>query len=73
MFVDGGGFSIDYVFWIDGIERLRTPAPPDGPLGFVLWIDNQYAIASRDGRFGFGVSPLTEPQWLEVEDLDLQL
>ncbi len=60
-------------FWVDGVECLRAPAPPEGPLGFVLWIDNQYAIASRDGRFGFGLCPPTETQWLEVEDLDLQL
>jgi len=61
------------IFWVDGVERLRAPAPPAGPLGFVLWIDNQYAIASRDGRFGFGLCALTEPQWLEVADLQLSL
>ena len=60
-------------FWVDGVVRLRAPAPPSGPLGFVLWIDNQYAIASRDGRFGFGLLPLDEPQWLEVDALELDL
>ncbi len=65
--------AYEAIFWVDGIECLRAPAPPEGPLGFVLWIDNQYAIASRDGRFGFGLCPATESQWLEVEDLDLQL
>ncbi|HRE25759.1 MAG TPA: hypothetical protein PK954_03915 [Anaerolineales bacterium] len=61
--------TYEVVFWVDGVERLRTPAPPAGPLGFVLWIDNQYAIASRDGRFGFGVLPVETRQWLEIEDL----
>jgi hypothetical protein len=60
------------VFWVDGAERLRSPAPPSGPLGFVTWIDNQYAIASLDGRFGFGVKPVTEPQRLEIEALHLE-
>ena len=43
------------------------------PLGFVLWIDNQYAIASQAGQFGFGVRPLTVPQWLEIADLRFEV
>lgn len=57
------------VFRVDGAERLRSPAPPRGPLGLVMWIDNQYAIASRAGRFGFGLCEVKEEQWLEVEGL----
>jgi hypothetical protein len=60
------------VFHVDGVERLRSPAPPPGPLGFVLWMDNQYAIASRQGRFGFGLCEVKEEQWLEVEDLRIE-
>lgn len=60
------------VFSVDGVERLRAPAPPGGPLGFVLWIDNQYAVASLEGRFGFGVLPLPETQWLEVAGLTIE-
>ena len=55
------------IFRVDGVERLHSPAPPRGPLGFVLWIDNQYAIASRAGKFGFGLCETEEKQWLEVE------
>jgi hypothetical protein len=60
------------IFRVDGAQRLRSPAPPRGPLGLVIWIDNQYAIASREGRFGFGLCPVEETQWLEVEDLRLE-
>jgi hypothetical protein len=60
-------------FSVDGVERLRVPVPPAGPLGFVLWIDNQYAIASDSGQFGFGVRPLSEEQWLEVEQLQIEV
>jgi len=60
------------VFTVDGVERLRAPAPPRGPLGFVLWIDNQYAVASLEGRFGFGVVPVPETQWLEVVALRIE-
>jgi hypothetical protein len=41
-------------------------------MGFVMWVDNQYAIASEAGQFGFGVSALPEPQWLEFEDFQLE-
>jgi hypothetical protein len=69
-------YEIDWLerqalFRVDGVERLRAPAPPRGPLGFVLWIDNQYAVASRDGRFGFGLCEVREAQWLEVDALTL--
>jgi hypothetical protein len=60
------------VFRVDGTVRLRSPSPPRGPLGFVLWMDNQYAIASREGKFGFGLCEVREEQWLEVEGLKLE-
>jgi len=60
------------VFRVDGVERLRSAAPPRGPLGLVIWIDNQYAIASREGKFGFGLCPAPEAQWLEIEGLQVQ-
>ncbi|MGQ0601543.1 MAG: hypothetical protein ACT4QE_07585 [Anaerolineales bacterium] len=59
------------IFRVDGVERLRSPSPPRGPLGFVLWIDNQYAIASRAGKFGFGLCETQEEQWLEVEGMEV--
>jgi hypothetical protein len=58
-------------FVVDGVTRLVSPAPPPGPLGLVIWIDNQYAIASAEGAFGFGLLPLPEPQTLEIEALKL--
>ncbi len=69
-------YSLDWqareaVFAVNGVERLRAPAPPGGPLGFVLWLDNQYAIASRAGQFGFGLCAAPEAQWLEVEGLEI--
>jgi hypothetical protein len=60
------------VFWVDGVERLRAPAPPRGPLGLVLWIDNQYAIASRAGKFGFGLCPVENEQWLALAEVQVE-
>jgi len=59
------------VFRVDDAERLRSPAPPRGPLGLVLWLDNQYAIASRAGKFSFGLCATKEDQWLQIEDVQL--
>ncbi len=56
-------------FWVDGSEIHRAPAPPTPPLGFVAWIDNQYAVASEQGRFGFGLIAHGEERWMEVENL----
>ena len=60
------------IFRVDGVERLRSPAPPRGPLALVIWIDNQYGVASREGKFGFGLCSVAETQWLEVEGVQVQ-
>lgn len=51
---------------IDEHIVLDTPFSPGGPLGFVAWIDNQYAVVHPQGRFGFGITPLRQPQALEL-------
>lgn len=55
-------------FSVDGGEVLRAVFPPLPPLGLVLWIDNQYAVASPEKGFGFGVLPLDRGQALELDD-----
>lgn len=55
-------------FAVDGVEALSVAHPPRGPLGFVAWIDNQYAVVTPRGRFRFGTLT-TGPQWLELESL----
>ncbi|MCJ7569048.1 MAG: family 16 glycosylhydrolase [Anaerolineales bacterium] len=57
-------------FSVDGETVLQTTVSPPAPLGFVAWIDNQYAIASPAGGFRFGVLPLAEEQWLEIRSLE---
>ena len=56
-------------FEVDGEMVLTSSTLPSGPLGFVAWIDNQYAVASPDGGFRFGILPTEEKQWLELSDL----
>ena len=59
------------VFRLDGQVHLRAAFPLPGPLGFVAWIDNQYATATPEHGFRFGTLATAEPQWLEIEELTL--
>lgn len=58
-------------FRLDGQLMLRTSIPMPGPLGFVTWIDNQYATATPESGFRFGLIPTRMPQWLEIEACEL--
>jgi hypothetical protein len=60
------------LFRMDGKPVLRSSHPPPGPLGLVIWIDNQFAIASPERGFGFGVSALDQSQYLEVRALRVE-
>jgi hypothetical protein len=57
-------------FQVDDVMVLRTPRSPGGPLALVLWIDNSYAIATPQGRFGFGLVAEAVTQWLELETVE---
>jgi len=58
--------------WVDDVLVLETAISPRPPLGLVLWIDNQYAAFTPEGKIGFGVLENTEPAWLEIKDLVLK-
>lgn len=68
--IDWGFKGVD--FWVDDRHVLHAPVAPRGPLGFVAWLDNQYAIATPRGRFGWGRLGVVEPQWLEIADLEIE-
>jgi hypothetical protein len=59
-------------FFVDGQLVLQGAPSPQGPLCLVLWLDNQYLVVTPQGRFGWGLLPLVERQWLEIADLELQ-
>jgi len=58
------------IFRVDGEEVLRGPAP-SGPLGFVAWVDNYRAVATREGRYAFAYVAAAEEQWLELKEVAL--
>ena len=63
--------SHEALFWVDGDLVLRAPQPPARPLGFVAWLDNQYAIATPRGVFRFGTVN-SGPQWFELDSVSIE-
>lgn len=59
-------------FAIDGVPIHETPFAPRGRVGFVAWIDNQYAIVTPQGKFGFGIVPVEQDQWLALEEVVIE-
>ncbi len=52
---------------VDGVELLATQTAPLSPLGFVMWVDNQYAGLPPDGKAAFGTLANPQPAWIEVQ------
>lgn len=63
-------WGVDNVrFLVDGSVMLAAEISPQGPLGFVMWLDNQYAIVTPWGKFGYGLLGREGVQWMEVQEL----
>lgn len=58
-------------FWVDGNLVHESPFAPRGPLGLVVWIDNQWMQVGINGRFRANTLPLLHPQSLEIRDLQI--
>ncbi len=58
-------------FWVDGTPVLHVPNPPTRALGFVAWLDNQYAVATPRGNFRFG-TVTCDPQSFEIDSITIQ-
>jgi hypothetical protein len=56
------------IFRVNSAVVLSAPNPPPGPLGFVAWVDNQYAIATPSGELRFGTIA-SEREWLELDHI----
>ncbi len=58
-------------FRLDGGIINEVKVPPKSPLGLVVWIDNQYAGWSPEGRLRYGTLANDQAAWIELEDLNL--
>lgn len=56
-------------FWVGGDPVLETSVAPPGPLGVVIWVDNQYAAWPPSGRLSFGTLANDLPAWIEIEEI----
>jgi len=59
-------------FEVDEEIVLEKAPSPRGPLGFVMWLDNQYMVATPWGRVGWGLLDVPERQWMEVDRLVIE-
>ena len=59
-------------FEVDEVPVFESSVSPNPPLGLVIWIDNQFAAFTPEGKVGFGVLENPEPAWLEIKDIELQ-
>jgi hypothetical protein len=58
-------------FAVDEETVLKCETSPRGPLGFVMWLDNQYLVTTPWGRFRYGWLECPGRQWMEVERLSI--
>jgi len=56
---------------VDHVRVMETSLSPRPPLGVVIWIDNQFAAFTPEGRIASGVLANAQPAWLEIADLRL--
>ncbi len=59
-------------FAVDGVTVHETPCSPRGSLGFIAWVDNQYAVITPQGSFGFGLLDVPQAQSLIVEQIKIE-
>jgi hypothetical protein len=85
---DGTRLSVDVTQWhsyqlnwhedrvsfeVDHLRVFESPVSPKSPLGLVIWIDNQYAAFTPEGKIGFGILENPEPAWLEIKDIEMNM
>jgi len=58
-------------FGVDNVQVFESQVSPNPPLGLVIWIDNQFAAFTPEGKIGFGVLENPEPAWLEIMEIDV--
>ena len=59
-------------FYVDGETVLACDTSPRGPLGFVMWLDNQYLVLTPWGKVRYGWLDAPGRQWLEVDMLSIK-
>jgi hypothetical protein len=58
-------------FWVDSRLMLTSAVVPRGPLGLVIWVDNQYAAFPPGGKLAYGTLLNHQAAWLEIADVEI--
>lgn len=58
-------------FIIDKKEFFQTGVVPINPMGFVIWIDNQFASFPPSGKLTYGTMKNSTPAWIEVKQIKI--
>lgn len=67
-------WNVDRVrFEVDGRTVLESPTSPQGPLGVVIWLDNQFAAWNPSGGVSMGSLQQNSDGWLEIENLQIEM
>jgi hypothetical protein len=56
----------------DPATSVLVAPSPRGPLGFVMWMDNQYLVVTPWGRLRWGILGISGDQWMEVSQLTIE-
>ncbi len=59
-------------FSVDDAVIMECSSAPAGPLGLVVWLDNQYLVALPWGRLRWGLLATDGLQWLEIAGLEVR-
>jgi hypothetical protein len=62
--------SVEY--FLNGKNVFSTDISPLGPLGLVIWLDNQFAVFNPSGEIKTGVLTSSTPAWMEINDLEIK-
>ncbi len=58
-------------FWVDEALAFESPVSPRPPLGLVIWIDNQYAAFTPQGKLGWGLEENPNEASLEITEVEV--
>lgn len=59
-------------FFVDNELIHRSAHSPKGSLGFVAWLDNQYAVVTPQGQLGLGFLERPNDQFLVLDNLSIK-
>ncbi len=83
---DGVALSVDVTQWhryrldwslrrvsfeVDEVQVFESLVSPNPPLGLVIWIDNQYAAFTPEGKIAMGILE-GKDEWLEIKNLEIK-